>query len=78
MRLSPAVVVAADGRHQFVFIGNLTVKDSRSVIVIAAVASMPSRPRAMRVSVKGRFCFILLRDGPIRGAALIVNDIDGL
>ena len=38
MRLSPAVVVAADGRHQFVFIGNLTVKGSRSVIVIAAVS----------------------------------------
>ena len=26
MRLGPAVVVAADGRHQAVFIGNLTVK----------------------------------------------------
>lgn len=37
MRLGPAVVVAADGRHQAVFIGNLTVKGRRRIIVIATV-----------------------------------------
>ena len=78
VRLGPAVIVAAQGRHQTVLVGDAAVKIARPLIVVAAIRFEAVETYSNELLRQGTILFHIgsgmSQDGD---AAMVVDDSDG-